>query len=206
MGLAFGIGLVLASLVLATEGIGDASIVTALRLTARWAFLPFWLAYAGGAMAELVGPVLARLGKRGRDLGLTYASAMLVHVGLVVWLGVIRGHVPLTGKSLILFVVGIMFTYLLALFSIDRVAKALGRTGWRILRIVGMNYILFAFATDFLHPIIHPRIAHYGFQFVAGYLPFAAMCVAGPLLLLAAGAHRRLGMNYSRYGRPGGYR
>jgi hypothetical protein len=54
----------------------------ALELTARWSFLLFWLAYAGNAVAILFGAQLAA----GREFGLAFASAHLVHIGLVVWL------------------------------------------------------------------------------------------------------------------------
>jgi len=55
----------------------------ALRATARWSFLLFWLAYAGGALATLFGPKFQALAHRGRDFGLSFASAHLVHLGLV---------------------------------------------------------------------------------------------------------------------------
>jgi len=46
----------------------------ALRATARWSFLLFWLAYAGGALATLFGPKFQALARRGRDFGLSFAS------------------------------------------------------------------------------------------------------------------------------------
>jgi hypothetical protein len=58
----------------------------ALRMTARWSFLLFWVAYAGGALATLFGPALAPLSGRGREFGLAFAAAHLVHIGLVIWL------------------------------------------------------------------------------------------------------------------------
>src|SRR5580700_5225916 len=53
----------------------------ALRATARWSFVLFWLASAGGALASLFGSAFQPLARRGRDLGLAFASAHLVHVG-----------------------------------------------------------------------------------------------------------------------------
>ena len=67
--------------------------------------------------------------------------------------------------------------YVLALFSIRRLQQALGRTGWWLLRTVGMNYIAYAFATDFLHTRCTGGVLH-----LVDYLPFAALCVVGPLL------------------------
>ena len=54
MGAASLIAFVLAVIALAIFGASGTSV--ALRVTARWSFLLFWLAYAGGAMAKLWGP------------------------------------------------------------------------------------------------------------------------------------------------------
>jgi hypothetical protein len=62
------------------------------------------VAYAGGAIAELFGPALGPLARRGREFGLAYAAAQLIHVGLVVWLFQITSRLPLSGKVLVLFV------------------------------------------------------------------------------------------------------
>jgi hypothetical protein len=83
---AFVIAFALATIVFANLGAGDRGTFVALRVTARWSFLLFWLAFAGGALAKLSGLDLGGLGRRGRELGLAFASAQLVHVGLVLWL------------------------------------------------------------------------------------------------------------------------
>jgi hypothetical protein len=197
MGMAFAIGFGLAAVVLAIQGIDVNSLKTALRVTARWSFLFFWVAYAGRAMATLFGPTFAPLARRGREFGLAYAAAMLTHVGLLIWIFELTSRAPLSGNSLLFFGTGIVFTYLLALFSFGRLAEALGPTGWLILRIVGVNYILYAFASDFVPAVIHPGLAQHGVWHLLAYAPFAAMSVAAPLLVLAAAAHRRLGMSYS---------
>ena len=85
MGAAFLIAFALAAIVLAIFGAGERGTELALRVTARWSFLLFWLAYAGGAMAMLWGQRLGGLARRRRELGLAFASAHLVHVGLVLW-------------------------------------------------------------------------------------------------------------------------
>jgi hypothetical protein len=198
MGMAFGVSFVLAAAVLAIKGIDEKSIRIALRLTARWSFLLFWVAYAGGAIAALFGPALTLLARRGREFGLAYASALLIHLGLVVWLFLITSRPPLSGQSFVLFFTGIVWTYLLAVLSFGSLAEGLGPSGWRILRITGLNYILFAFASDFVTPLIRHRAAQYGVLWLVAYVPFAAMSVAAPLLVLAAAARRRLGMRYSR--------
>jgi hypothetical protein len=60
----------------------------ALRVTARWSLLLFWLAYAGSAMATLWGPRFTALARHGREFGLAFASAQLVHVVLILLAGV----------------------------------------------------------------------------------------------------------------------
>jgi len=193
MGAAFAIALVLAGATFAVIGI---DIVQALRLTARWSFLLFWLAYTGGAIATLFGPTFKPLATRARDLGLAYAAAQLVHLGLVVWLFQVSSKPPLSGKPFIFFMTAVVFTYVLALFSFGGIAKTLGSRGWSALRIVGVNYILLAFAWDFVPAAFHST-ADYGIQRLLEYTPFAAMCIAAPLLVLAAAASRRMGMRYS---------
>jgi hypothetical protein len=61
----------------------------ALPATARLAFLIFWPAYAGGALVSLFGRVFSPLREHARDLGLAFAAALLVHLGLVACLCVI---------------------------------------------------------------------------------------------------------------------
>ena len=123
MGTAFGIALAVAAIVLGLNGPDNKSVRLALELTARWSFLLFFLAYAGNALATLFGWTALR--GHAREFGLSFASAHLVHVGLVIWLGVILGKVPLSGGLLLFFLVGLFFTYLLALLSFGGV-RALG--------------------------------------------------------------------------------
>ena len=63
-----------AIVVLAIFGAGNTGTREALRVTARWSFLLFWGAYVGSAMAKGFGPRFDRLGRRGRELGLSFAS------------------------------------------------------------------------------------------------------------------------------------
>lgn len=192
MGVALGMALGLAGAVLTILGIEGRSLGMALRLTARWSFLLFWFAYAGRAMAELFGPALAPLARRGREFGLAFAAAHLVHIGLVVWLYQVTNRPPLSGTLFVFFTVGIVWTYLLAALSFGELSNALGPTLWRTLRVAGANYILFAFAYDFVMSALHPGSGHRGFWYSVEYVPFATMSVAAPLLSLAAMAHRGL--------------
>ena len=82
MAAAFLVCLLLAATVLAVFGAGERGTVLALRLTARWCFLLFWFAYAGGPLAKLWNlNLFAELARHGREFGLAFASALAVHVG-----------------------------------------------------------------------------------------------------------------------------
>src|SRR6516165_4114656 len=139
MGGAFGVALGLALCVLAIKGVDTESLKVALRVTARWSFVPFWIAYSAGALAVLFGPAFEPLAERGREFGLAYAAAQLIHLGLVVWLFQISSRPPLTGLLVVFFSVGLFWTYLLALFSFGGLSKLLGSRGWHTLRVVGLN-------------------------------------------------------------------
>ena len=187
---AFAAALLVAAAVLTLKGTDSHAIVIALRVTARWSFLLFWIAYAGRALTTMFGPRLAPLA-RGRDFGLAYGAAQLIHISLVIWLFRISPTPPLSGRLFWFFVIAIIWTYLLMLFSFRRLVEFLGPRGRRLLRLVGMNYILLAFARDFVPPMLHPTQVPYSWSLMVKYLPFAAMCIVAPLLVLAAnGRHR----------------
>jgi hypothetical protein len=146
-----------------------------LRVTARWSFLLFWLAYTGSAMATLWGPRFNAVARRGREFGLAYASAQLVHVGLILRWG--------AGAGMIFFWVGIVFTYLLALLSLPRLRDVLGPSLWRMVLTIALNYIMLCFAADFVQgPLEKGGVAN----FPLSYMPFALMLVAGVSLRVAA--------------------
>src|SRR6202167_5030561 len=197
MGVAFGVALALTATVLAVLGTGEESARVALDVTARWSFLLFWMAYTGGAIAKLFGPALAPLARLGREFGVAFASAHLVHIGLIVWLWRILGRVPLQGGLLVFFAVAIVWTYLLAALSFGQLSKALGPRLWRLLMFLGLNYILLAFARDFVLGVIQSWDAHRYFWQLVNYLPFASLCIAAPLLRFAAVFQRRWGMRSS---------
>ncbi|MGA7810760.1 hypothetical protein [Bradyrhizobium sp.] len=188
IGSAFCVALGLAALVLVALGPEERGTIAALQVSARFSFLLFWLTYSAGAMTTLFGPVFEPLKRRGRELGLAFASAHLVHIALVVWLTHI-GHAPSRGVF-VFFGIAVLWTYLLALFSIPRLQRELGAKGWWFLRVVGLNYIAYAFAKDFLQ---HPQFD--SFRYLAGYLPFAVLSVVGPLLRFIAFASYAIGLH-----------
>src|SRR5271165_2751667 len=139
MGAAFIVALATVVMVRVFAAPGD-KLGVALRATARWSYLWFWLAYAGGALATLFGARFQALAQRGRDFGLAFASAHLVHVGLVAWLLHIETK-PFPRPALIFFGIAVFWTYLLALLSIRSLSAMLNPTVWRIVRIIGVEYI-----------------------------------------------------------------
>ena len=186
MGVAFLVAFALAVIVLAIFGVGERGTAIALRATARWSFLLFWLAYAGGAIAWLFGPRLGGLARHGRDLGLAFASAQLVHVGLVLWIIHIATR---PGGIMMFFWVGIFCTYLLALFSVPQLRNALDPRLWRMFRAIALEYIAIAFAADF---ILGPLQANGLEKFRLSYAPFALMLVIGAGLRCFAFLDRKL--------------
>ena len=177
MAAAFCASLGLAVSIVAVLGI-ERGVYVALAATARLAFLVFWPAYAGAALASLFGSVFLPLREHARDLGLAFAAALSVHLGLVACL-VVSGHPPGV-QTFVIFGVAAGFTYLLALLSVRRVRQALPRNLWPPIRFLAMNYIAFAFLDDFImFPLGDWRA-------VVRYLPFAALAVAGPVLRFAA--------------------
>ena len=183
MGSAFCSALGVAACVLGILGIGEDGIDTALQATGRLAFIFFWLAYSGGALASLFGPMFQPLKRRAREFGLAFASVLAVHLGLVTSLCVI-GATP-SMRTFILFGIGVGWTFLLVFFSFGRQRELLGPKSWWLLRVVGLNYIAYIFAVDFLQDPLHGGITH-----VLEYLPFAALAIAGPALVLAASLQR----------------
>jgi hypothetical protein len=174
---------------LVLQGADNRGTRLALELTARWSFLLFWLAYAGNATAQLFG--VRSLAGHGREFGLAFATAHLVHIGLIVWLGTILGRVPLSGGLLLFFLIALFATYLLAGFSFGGV-KTIGPAAWRWIRFLGMNYILIAFGRDFVLPVLYPKPSQINLGHYLFYAPFLALSLAAPLLTLLA-ARRKAG-------------
>lgn len=175
----FALAVVLAGAAIVGLGLGRTGIVLGLRLTARLAFVLFWPCYVGGALVALFGPRFLPIKRRARDLGLAFAAVLAVHLGLVAALCAI-GHAP-SVQVFIVFGPGVACAALLALASIESVGRAIGDTGWWVLRNIAMNYLAFDFAFDFVRRQDLNTVA----QQVA-YLPFAALAIVGPTLRLLA--------------------
>jgi hypothetical protein len=180
MGSAFCAALVLAAAALLAFGVEERGVSIALQLTGRLQFLLFWIAYAGGPLGFLFGSRFRPLVRRAREFGLAFAAALTVHLGVVVLLCLI-GAAPVAAVFAF-FGVAAIFAYLLALFSIPRLHNALGGRVWWVLSNVGMNYIAYAFFSDFFHEPVSGGVEH-----IAEYLPFALL--AGGAIVLRALAY-----------------
>ncbi len=179
VGAAFTANVFLAATILVTGGVDAHATKVALSATGRVAFLWFWAAYAGGALTTLFGEAFLPLKQRGREFGLAFVAALLVHLALVSWLCWI-GAAP----SIYIFIrfgTAAAFTMVLALFSLGNLHALLGPKGWQLLRTIGMNYILYVFLYDFWQNPLHGGIGH-----LVKYLPFTVMAIAAALLELAA--------------------
>lgn len=188
MASALATALAVAGATLALRGAGHDGTALGLQLTARWSYCFFLPAYLGGALTTLFGPAFKPLARRGRDLGLAFAAAHLAHVGLVVWFYHISARPPIGTSSAIYFSIALLFTYLIALFSIPRLFAMLPSWLWRLLVTVGMEYIALAFLTDFLQTPFH-----HGPGTLVLYLPFIALSWAALLLRLSAYVKRHFG-------------
>jgi hypothetical protein len=180
MAAAFFVACALTAIVLAIFGTGARGTQIALQATARWSFVLFWLAYIGAAAANLFAPRFGELARHGREFGLAFASALLVHVGVVFWFF----HIT-TGpiSAMVFFWAGVACTYVLALFSWSWLRQMLGPRLWRISRTLLVEYIALVFATDF---IFNPLQADGYGKYPPTYLPFALMLVGAVALRAAA--------------------
>jgi hypothetical protein len=179
MAASFLVGLVIVLAIRAGAGPGE-RFAMALRATPRWSFLLFWLASTGGALATLFGSKFQALAHRARDLGLSFASAHLVHLGLVAWVYYVAPDTP-PRSALIFFGIAAIWTYVLAILSIKRLSARLNPRVWRTVRTLGVEYISLAFLTDFARNPFQGGVLD-----AANYLPFLALAIAGPILRLAA--------------------
>jgi len=177
---AFWAALLVAIAAMAFAGGGTNGTVVALRLTARVSYGFFWLAYAGGAITALFGPGMSFIGRRVRAFGLAFASAQIVHLGLVIWLAWILPARSIGDAVMPFFAIAIVWTYLLAALSMEWARTLFTAPMVKALRTIGSEYIALTFFADFVltpkYPLEHPSL----------YVPFWGMLLLGPLLRLGA--------------------
>lgn len=177
-----------AAAVLALAGTGPKGTIDALRVTARFSFLLFWPAYAGGFFRYLQIPFVTRLGKLRREFGLSFVAAHSVHVGLILWLFYVSARSPVPLKTIIIDGIGIAWMYVLAAFSFDFMRRRLRPDVWRIVFNAGLEYITFVFLTDFLIAPLKD-----GTALSILYWPFTAALLGAAALRWGVGAYRLFG-------------
>ena len=79
------------------------------------------------------------------------------------------------------FAVGVVWTYVVALFSWERLSRMLSRSFWRAAHNIGLEYLALVFFSDL---VLLPIQGHA--KRPLEYLPFSILAIAGPLLRSAA--------------------
>ena len=133
-------------------------------------------------MARVWGPRFSAFARHGREFGLAFASAHLVHVGLIVWLFHIADKPPLQGWTLVFFSVGLLCIYMLVLFSLPWGREIIGSSLWRIFCAIALEYIALVFAADFVFlPLQEVGFRNYflSYKYLLLYMPFAILLVVG---------------------------
>src|SRR5262249_38126638 len=137
------------------------------------------LAYLGGALRALFGRRFEPLSQRGREFGLAFASALLVHLGLVARL-YLTGNAP-SIETLLIFGPAAAGIYILVLLSIGPMQRGIARWPVRIVRTLVLNYVAYVFVLDFLrYPLLDSR------EHIIVYLPFAILVLAAIFLYVFA--------------------
>ena len=186
MSAAFIGALTLAIVAIIARGPGLSGVDIGLRLTARFSYTFFWLAYVGGSLTNLFGPAFRIVGRRARELGLAFASAQLVHVGLVARLAWLSQPESLSDAVMPFFAIAIVWTCLLAALSSNYARQICNPHIRNILITIGSEYIALTFFTDF---VLLPK---YPIQIPLLYIPFWIMIFVGPLLRIASAAKKFL--------------
>ena len=157
---------------IARAGDLDHGLPSAVGAVARVAFIPFWLSYTGGAWAALGFKRFAVVRDHARELGLAFAAAIGVHVGLICWQS-LRGDPP--GPTVVvIFGAAAALTLLLSVASLPALYKRLPRVALGRFRTCATTYIALVYLLDFaIRP--QPAILHYWIAYAA----FAALDVLG---------------------------
>ena len=170
--LSFATALVIAVAILIKDGHYYDGTVAALRASARFSFLLFWGAYAGSLLRKLPFAPAQWLSRRGRQCGLSFAAAHSVHLGLILWLFHVSAKQPVSDFIIVQDGIGFGFMYLLVIFSFEFARKTLSPPVWRAVFNLGLEYIAYVFATDFILQHLHGRE-----EFTLLYWPFTLMLV-----------------------------
>lgn len=182
IGLSFATALAIAVAVLIKDGHYYDGTVAALRASARFSFLLFWGAYAGGLLRKIPLELPQWLAKRRREFGLSFAAAHSVHLGLILWLFHVSSKQPVSDFIIVQDGIGFGFMYLLVVCSFDFARRMLSPPVWRAVFNIGLEYIAYVFSTDFILNHLHDKA-----EMTILYWPFTLMLVGAALLRWTTG-------------------
>jgi len=130
----------------AIAGVGDESLLVALRVSGRVAFVVLLVVFAARPLQQLLkAQWTAKLLRNRRLLGVTFAGIHTAHLGLIMMrVNQLPDFDVSFEKNLFgMFVYAVIFAMLIT--SFDGPARALGRKSWKILHKVGLFFLVAAF-------------------------------------------------------------
>jgi hypothetical protein len=145
---------------------------SAVGAVARVAFIPFWLSYTGGAWVTLGFRRFVVVRDHARELGLAFAAAIAVHIGLIGW-QTLLGYPPPRG-IVIIFGAAALLTLLLSVASMPLLSRRLPPVALARFRFFATTYIALVYLRDFA-VVPQPAVLHYW----DAYAGFAALDVLG---------------------------
>lgn len=165
------------------DGLNAQGALAASRLTARWSFVWFMLAWSASSMAALwPGGWRRTLLQRRRAIGLSFAMAHLIHAGFFLIAMLMFGE-KIPAATLVGGGIGYLFVALMAATSNTASVRLLGPKIWQALHATGGWVIFVIFAFSYLGRI--PEIPWLGVS-------------ATSLIMLALGMRIAVGVRASR--------
>lgn len=174
----------LVALVLGIDGTGEEGIRAVIRLTARTSIALFMLAYAASSLrAFWRTPATKWLLANRRYVGVSFAVSHSLHLLFIVLLYQVSEEFRRDLSATTVIFGGLAYVFMAAMTatSSDRAYERLGRRSWKALHTAGMHWIWFIFLASYL-----PRALQ-----TPGYVPFAALLIAGAGLRIAARLRQR---------------
>ncbi len=149
-------------------GWSEEGLLAGSRITARWAFAWFIVAWSASSVARLwPGGWRAVLLRRRRAVGLGFAAGHFVHAGFFIAamaMGTERSLVTIVGGGL-----GYAFIAAMTVTSNDASVRAMGPKAWKLLHQVGGWYVLVIFLNSYLGRLLgeKPLVGLYGVGLIA---------------------------------------
>ena len=164
---------------------GDDAFATAIRVTAKMAFVLFAASFAASSLVALRPSRATKWMLRNRrQLGVSFALVHFGHLSIILARGRPLPMVAVIGGGLAyLFVAAMVAT------SFDRTAALVGRRAWKVLHGIGAWYLFVLFALAYLSRVTRPE-----------EWPFSATAVALIALRVGAPLRRRARARVARAG------